>query len=89
MKETQLVHSQQLSVIALHRRLGHKSLSQLKERVRRFASDHTFKETARKFGIHRSTVSGWVKAAQKQQEQEIVQLIRFFSPCATGLMSTD
>jgi transposase-like protein len=63
----------QLSVIAFHRQLGHKSLSQLKERVRRFASDHTFKETARNFGIHHSTVSGWIKAAQKQQEQEIVQ----------------
>ena len=27
--------------------------------------DHTFKETAKKFGIHHSTVSGWVKESEK------------------------
>jgi hypothetical protein len=37
----------------------------LQEEVRRFAVDHTFKETAKKFGIHHSTVSGWVKAGEQ------------------------
>ena len=54
-----------LTVIARHRRLGEESLSKLKEDVRKFALDHTFKETAKKFGIHHSTVSGWVKAREK------------------------
>ena len=54
-----------LSVIAQHRRLGEESLCKLKEEVRRFAVDHTFKETAKKFGIHHSTVSGWVKAGEQ------------------------
>jgi hypothetical protein len=54
-----------LSVIAQHRRLGEESLCRLKEDVRRFAVDHTFKETAKKFGIHHSTVSGWVKAGEQ------------------------
>ena len=30
--------------------------------------DHTFKETAKKFGIHHSTVSGWVKESEKQDK---------------------
>ena len=54
-----------LTVIARHRRLGEESLSRLKEEVRRYALDHTFKETAKKFGIHHSTVSGWVKARER------------------------
>ena len=33
--------------------------------MRKFAVDHTFKETAKKFGIHHSTVSGWVKESEK------------------------
>jgi len=37
----------------------------LKEEVRKYALDHTFKETAKKFGIHHSTVSGWVKARER------------------------
>ena len=36
-----------------------------KEEVRKFAVDHTFKETAKRFGIHHSTVSGWVKESEK------------------------
>ena len=36
-----------------------------KEEVRKYAVDHTFKETAKKFGIHHSTVSGWVKESEK------------------------
>jgi len=44
---------------------GEDSLCRLKEEVRRFAVDHTFKETAKKFGIHHSTVSGWVKAGEQ------------------------
>ena len=54
-----------LTVIAKHRRLGEESLSRLKEEVRKYALDHTFKETAKKFGIHHSTVSGWVKARER------------------------
>ena len=54
-----------LTVIAKHRRLGEESLSRLKEDVRKYALDHTFKETAKKFGIHHSTVSGWVKARER------------------------
>ena len=54
-----------LTVIAKHRRLGEESLSKLKEEVRKYALDHTFKETAKKFGIHHSTVSGWVKARER------------------------
>ena len=30
--------------------------------------DHTFKETAKKFGIHHSTVSGWVKESEKRDK---------------------
>ena len=41
------------------------SLCRLKEEVRKYALDHTFKETAKKFGIHHSTVSGWVKARER------------------------
>ena len=33
--------------------------------MRKFAVDHTFKETAKRFGIHHSTVSGWVKESEK------------------------
>ncbi|XP_059087129.1 uncharacterized protein LOC131883631 [Tigriopus californicus] len=51
------------SVIAHHRSLGPKFLNQLKERVREYARTHTYKETAKKFGVHHSTVSGWVKTA--------------------------
>ena len=40
-------------------------LCRLKEEVRKYALDHTFKETAKKFGIHHSTVSGWVKARER------------------------
>ncbi len=57
--------SKKLTVIARHRRLGEESLSKLKDEVRKYAVDHTFKETAKKFGIHHSTVSGWVKAREK------------------------
>ena len=57
--------TKKLTVIAKHRRLGEESLSKLKEEVRKYALDHTFKETAKKFGIHHSTVSGWVKARER------------------------
>ena len=36
--------------------------------MRKYAVDHTFKETAKKFGIHHSTVSGWVKESEKQDK---------------------
>ena len=63
--ESDASKKKRLSVIAQHRRLGEESLGRLKEEVRRFAVDHTFKETAKKFGIHHSTVSGWVKAGEQ------------------------
>ena len=56
-----------LSVIAKHKKMGAKSLNLLKEEVKKYASDHTFKETARKYGIHHSTVSGWVKKADRKR----------------------
>ncbi len=66
-----------LSVIALHRRLGERSLCKLKARVRRFAEEHTFKETARAFGVHHSTVSGWVKAATKAGQNQHTPSVRY------------
>ena len=48
---------QQLTVIAIHKKKGEESLNKFKEEVRKFAVDHTFKETAKRFGIHHSTVS--------------------------------
>ena len=44
------------------------SYLRFKEEVRKYAVDHTFKETAKKFGIHHSTVSGWVKESEKQDK---------------------
>ena len=54
-----------LTVIARHKKRGEESLNKFKEEVRKFAVDHTFKETAKKYGIHHSTVSGWVKESEK------------------------
>ena len=65
-----------LTVIARHRRLGEESLSKLKEEVRKYALDHTFKETAKKFGIHHSTVSGWVKAREKVATRHTLALMK-------------
>ena len=55
-------------MIALHKKRGEDSLNRFKEEVRKYAVDHTFKETAKKFGIHHSTVSGWVKESEKQEK---------------------
>ena len=52
-------------MIARHKKRGEESLNKFKEEVRKFAVDHTFKETAKRFGIHHSTVSGWVKESEK------------------------
>ena len=68
--------SKKLTVIARHRRLGEESLSKLKEEVRKYALDHTFKETAKKFGIHHSTVSGWVKAREKVATRHTLALMK-------------
>ena len=54
-----------LTVIARHKKRGEESLNRFKEEVRKFAVDHTFKETAKRYGIHHSTVSGWVKESEK------------------------
>ena len=59
---------QQLTVIAIHKKRGEESLNKFKEEVRKFAVDHTSKETANKFGIHHPTVSGWVKETEKQDK---------------------
>ena len=48
-------------MIERHKKLGDGALDKLKNEVQAFAADHTYKETARKFGIHHSTVSGWIK----------------------------
>ena len=58
-----------LSVIARHKKLGDGALNKLKNEVQAYAVDHTYKETARKFGIHHSTVSGWIKRSSAQQQQ--------------------
>ncbi len=63
------------SVIAQCRRLGKDSLQQLKVSVSEFAScGHTYKETAKRFGIHHSTVSGWVKEQQRQSDEAKVEV---------------
>ena len=56
-----------MSVIARYRRLGKESLQQLKNAVTEFAEVNTYKETARKFGIHHSTVSVWVKESNEKR----------------------
>ena len=57
-----------LTAIAQHRRLGPKSLQQLKKNVLAHAKEHTFKETSKKFGVHHSTVSGWVKSQMNEED---------------------
>ena len=49
--------------------LGDGALIRLKSEVQAYAIDHTYKETARKFGIHHSTVSGWIKKSSLNQDQ--------------------
>ena len=58
-----------LSVIERHKKLGEGALDKLKNEVQAYAVDHTYKETARKFGIHHSTVSGWIKQSSAKQNQ--------------------
>ena len=58
-----------LSVIERHKKLGEGALDRLKNEVQAYAVDHTYKETARKFGIHHSTVSGWIKQSNAKQNQ--------------------
>ena len=58
-----------LSVIERHKKLGDGALDKLKNEVQAYAVDHTYKETARKFGIHHSTVSGWIKQSSAKQNQ--------------------
>ena len=64
-----------LSAIALHRKLGPKALQQLKEKVHIYANDHTFKETAKRFGVHHSTVSGWVKSHVREKEKKTLAMV--------------
>jgi len=42
-------------------RRGDRYLPQFKERVVSYAKNHTFLETARKFNVHNTTVSDWVR----------------------------
>ena len=58
-----------LSVIERHKKLGDGALEKLKIEVQAYAVDHTYKETSRKFGIHHSTVSGWIKQSSAKQNQ--------------------
>ena len=58
-----------LSVIERHKKLGEGALDKLKNDVQAYAVDHTYKETSRKFGIHHSTVSGWIKQSSAKQNQ--------------------
>ena len=59
-----------LSVIERHKKLGDGALDKLKIQVQAFAANHTYKETARKFGIHHSTVSGWIKQSSSQASRQ-------------------
>ena len=59
-----------LSVIERHKKLGDGALDKLKIDVQAFAANHTYKETARKFGIHHSTVSGWIKQSSSQTSKK-------------------
>ena len=56
------------SLEALNKKQGEEILNRFKEEVWKYAVDHTFKKTAKKFGIHHSTVSGWVKESEKQDK---------------------
>ena len=60
--------SQQVGSYPCHWPKSHLKIDRFKEEVRKYAVDHTFKETAKKFGIHHSTVSGWVKESEKQDK---------------------
>ena len=60
-----------LSVIERHKKLGDEALNKLKNEVQTFAADHTYKETARKFGIHHSTVSGWIKQSSSKKPEKL------------------
>ena len=62
-----------LSVIERHKQLGQGALDKLKKQVHEYAVDHTYKETSRKFGIHHSTVSGWIKQSSAKQHQLDIQ----------------
>ncbi|KAK7790606.1 hypothetical protein R5R35_005162 [Gryllus longicercus] len=43
------------------RRIGKRYHPQFKERVLAYLKSHTFKETARKFGVHQASISAWQK----------------------------
>ena len=75
------------SVIARYKKLGEGALSKLKNEVRAYAVDHTYKQTARKFGIHHSTVSGWIKRFSTRQQQINSRRITAISPRKEGISS--
>ena len=60
-----------LSVIERHKKLGGGALDKLKVEVQAYAVDHTYKETARRFGVHHSTVSGWIKQSVARRKQQM------------------
>ena len=73
-----------LSVIERHKKLGGGALDKLKVEVQAYAVDHTYKETARRFGVHHSTVSGWIKQSVAMRKQQMDSCKAIANVCRTG-----
>ena len=73
-----------LSVIERHKKLGGGALDKLKVEVQAYAVDHTYKETARRFGVHHSTVSGWIKQSVAKRKQRMDSCKAIVNVCRTG-----
>ena len=73
-----------LSVIERHKKLGGGALDKLKVEVQAYAADHTYKETARQFGVHHSTVSGWIKQSVAKRKQQMDSCKAIANVCRTG-----
>ena len=73
-----------LSVIERHKKLGGGALDKLKVEVQAYAADHTYKETARQFGVHHSTVSGWIKQSVARRKQQMDSCKAIANVCRTG-----
>ena len=73
-----------LSVIERHKKLGGGALDKLKVEVQAYAVDHTYKETARRFGVHHSTVSGWIKQSIAKRKQQMDSCKAVANVCRTA-----
>ena len=73
-----------LSVIERHKKLGGGALDKLKVEVQAYAVDHTYKETARRFGVHHSTVSGWIKQSDAKRKKQMDSCKAIPNVCGTG-----